>query len=294
MSPKGTRTRAIMNIEALRKKYHTEICRRILGLRNGVPNIADMGSHTSRSLASGLVKRLQYPLCKKPASGQTVGMLFAEITMGFLNDAFKLLHHLRPGKWTFSASQAGSGITSYDQYEHLAILDAALKKHRDLAAILGSEYIIRPDIVIGREPLTDPEINSGRDVMGRGEVSKLTSLRRQNYRDSRPILHATVSCKWTIRSDRSQNTRTEALNLIRNRKGKTPHIVSVTAEPMPTRLASLAMGTGDIDCVYPMSLPELSSSVDDSGNEDQRDMLDTLVSGKRLRDISDLPFDLIS
>jgi len=106
--------------------------------------------------------------------------------------------------------------------------------------------------------------------------------------------HASISCKWTIRSDRSQNTRTEALNLIRNRKGKTPHISCVTAEPMPTRLASLAMGTGDIDCVYHMALRELIASVKESGNEDQGDMLDTLVDGKRMRDISDLPFDLVS
>jgi len=63
---------------------------------------------------------------------------------------------------------------------------------------------------------------------------------------------------------------------------------------MPTRLASLAIGTGDIDCVYHMALPELISSVKESGNEDQLDMLNTLISGKRLRDISDLPFDLVS
>ncbi|MBN1975836.1 MAG: restriction endonuclease, partial [Anaerolineae bacterium] len=33
-----------------------------------------------------------------------------------------------------------------------------------------------------------------------------------------------MSCKWTIRSDRGQNPRTEVLNLIRNRKGHLPHI----------------------------------------------------------------------
>jgi len=35
-------------------------------------------------------------------------------------------------------------------------------------------------------------------------------------------------------------------------------------------------------------------SVKDSENEDQGDMLDTLINGKRLRDISDLPFDLVA
>ena len=44
----------------------------------------------------------------------------------------------------------------------------------------------------------------------------------------KPILHASVSAKYTMRSDRAQNSRTEALNLIRNRKGHLPHIVVVT------------------------------------------------------------------
>lgn len=283
-----------MNIEDLRKDYHKAICEAILGLRSGVPNLADVSSKTSKALAAGIVKRLSFPLCEEPPSGQTVGMVFAEITMKFLNEAFGMLGHLRPGEWTFSASQAASGIAAFDQYEHLAALDAALKVHKELAAVWGGDYIIRPDIVIGRKPLADSEINEAKDILGKGEISKLTPLRQVNYVNPRPILHATISCKWTIRSDRSQNTRTEALNLIRNRKGKTPHIVSVTAEPMPTRLASLAMGTGDIDCVYHMALPELVASVKESGSEDQWDMLDTLITGKRIRDISDLPFDLIS
>jgi len=34
---------------------------------------------------------------------------------------------------------------------------------------------------------------------------------------------------------------------------------------MPTRLVSLAIGASDIDCVYHMVLPELISSVKESG-----------------------------
>jgi hypothetical protein len=106
------------------------------------------------------------------------------------------------------------------------------------------------------------------------------------------ILHASISCKWTIRSDRSQNTRTEALNLIRNRKGHLPHIVAVTAEPLPTRIAALALGTGDMDCVYHFALNELQEAIKSIKNEDQMDMLKIMIDGRRLRDISDLPFDL--
>ena len=106
-------------------------------------------------------------------------------------------------------------------------------------------------------------------------------------------LHASISCKWTIRSDRSQNTRTEALNLIRHRKGKIPHIVAVTAEPLPMRIASLALGTGELDCVYHFALHELHEVCASlPGGEDQLEMLELLLQGNRLRDISDLPFDL--
>ena len=86
--------------------------------------------------------------------------------------------------------------------------------------------------------------------------------------------------------------RTEGLNLIRNRKGHTPHIVVVTAEPMPTRIASLAFGTGDIDCVYHFGLNELVDVAEKSGNEAVQEPLDAMIGGNRLRDIADLPLDL--
>ena len=113
-----------------------------------------------------------------------------------------------------------------------------------------------------------------------------------NRSSSTKILHASISCKWTIRSDRAQNTRTEALNLIRNRKGPLPHILVVTAEPTSHRLASLALGTGDLDCVYHFALPELLSTLEDLGYKDALEEVEMMVEGKRLRDISDLPFDL--
>ena len=75
---------------------------------------------------------------------------------------------------------------------------------------------------------------------------------------------------------------------MRNRKGSTPHIVVVIGEPLPARIASIALGTGDIDCVYHFALPELKASAQGS----DLDLLNVLVEGQRLRDISDLPFDL--
>lgn len=279
-----------MSIEKLRREYHQEICQRILFLgADNIPNFADKHSRPSVALAQGIVKRLDYPLHKTLPPGQTAGTAFEELTKNFLEKSFTLLQHLRPGNWQFSINK--TGITYFDQYEHLADLVTVLNQHKHLKATLG-DYLITPDIVIGRIPVSDQEINQQGLVIEKEELSRLTPLRSINSPTPKQILHASISCKWTIRSDRSQNARTEGLNLIRNRKGHTPHIAIVTAEPYPQRIASIALGTGDIDCVYHIALPELQEAAKEYDNAPVIEMLDTLVEGKRLRDVSDLPFDL--
>ena len=67
----------------------------------------------------------------------------------------------------------------------------------------------------------------------------------------------------------------------------------MTAEPLPMRIASLALGTGDLDCVYHIALDELKNVCGALPScEDQTEMLFTMIDGDRLRDISDLPLDL--
>jgi len=63
---------------------------------------------------------------------------------------------------------------------------------------------------------------------------------------------------------------------------------------MPSRLASLALGTGDIDCIYHIALNELQTVLESEDQEASRDLLDTLVDGNRVLDIADLPFDLLA
>ncbi len=228
----------------------------------------------------------------EPLPGQTIGNLFEQLTKEFLEASFGLLNHLRPGDWRYAIDQR---IADFDQYAHLATLNQIVADNKELASVFGGDYIIKPDIVIARAPVSEAEINQPPDVRIVGPerlLARHTPLRRVNVPPATLILHASISCKWTLRSDRSQNTRTEVLNLICNRKGPLPHIVAVTAEPLPTRLAVLALGTGDLDCVYHIALQELHQALIALANEDQLDMLTTLVEGRRLRDISDLPFDL--
>ena len=284
-----------MSIADLRRVYHSRICRESVRLKRdgetGYPNFADKGNKSSREIALGIVQLLGCAANYDSLSGQARGNRFEMITKDFLESAFGLLQHLRPGRWHYSIE---TPISGFDQYEHLGELERIVEQVSTLASSLGTDYIIKPDIVIGRWPVSDEEINREKTVVDTREtLAGLTPLREVNAeKKGRLILHASISCKWTLRSDRSQNARAEALNLIRNRKGNLPHILAVTAEPLPTRIASLALGTGDLDCVYHFALPELTEAIREIDNEDQMDMLSTLVEGRRLRDISDLPFDL--
>jgi hypothetical protein len=285
-----------MSINDLRKEYHQRICQEIVRVNHSgnkgeeYPNFADGSSRSSVQIAWHIVHQIGCSLSEGRIKEQTAGGLFEMITKGFVEKAFELLQHLRPGHWHYSTTQ--TAISGFDQYEHLASLDRIVQQDKDLSSALGRDYVVKPDIIVARNPVSDKEINRFTPVLETDDISGLTPLRERNCKGKHTILHASISCKWTIRSDRSQNTRTEALNLIRNRKGNLPHVVAVTAEPLPTRISALALGTGDLDCVYHFALHELRAAINESGNDDQLDMLNMMVEGRRLRDISDLPFDL--
>lgn len=211
-----------MTISNLRHEYHQQICQTIIRIRKDpknnreYPNFADGNSKASTAIALGVVQRLGYASNYQIIAEQHAGGLFQTITKDFLQEAFTLLLHLRPGNWEYRVNK--TSISGYDQYEHISHLKEVVENDSNLRSALGGDYVVAPDIVIGRIPVFDEEVNSIRNVINTSEnISTLTPFRAVNQKVIRPILHASISCKWTIRSDRSQNTRTEALNLIRNR-----------------------------------------------------------------------------
>ena len=275
-----------------RKKYHESLLKYgVLTINEkGIPSNADSASKLSITIARGIADQLMVETHDK-AVGQTSGAKFEQINMEFLKSTFPKLQNLRPGKWHIEklGNRSGTKTSSFAQYEHLEYLSKITEDNPELATCIGNNYIVAPDIVIYRELEADEEINK-MQLLVNDTVCKMSDIRASN--GGRPILHASISAKWTMRSDRAQNSRTEALGLIRNRKGHLPHIVVVTGEPMPGRLASLALGTGDIDCMYHFALYELIKAVEKSGAEDSIEMLHLLIEGKRIKDISDLPLDL--
>ncbi len=275
-----------------RLAYHASLLTNVLGVNSeGIPSNADKHSKSSVRIALGIAQLLKSEVTSDRLAGQTSGWLFEDACAEFVESTFHRLGHLRPGRWNVHrvSGRDRLEIAKYEQYSHLIALDMATRNNPDLAAALGSDYTITPDIVVVRETETDAVINMPKTLVD-STVATFASLRQQN--GGAPLLHASISCKWTIRSDRAQNSRSEALNLIRNRKGRLPHVAVITAEPLPSRIASIALGTGDIDCVYHFALHELKQTLEGLGLEDALEILNIMVNGKRLKDISDLPLDL--
>lgn len=224
-----------------------------LGWRNDVPNIADRDNQPSVRIAESLLEALGVPTGQEGPPGG--GRLLEE---GVEAELQRQLPEQVPDRdWSIDRHRS---ITDFAQYEHLARLQALIEQDesRTLSAEIGREYIIKPDVTVA--------IGSGGSV----------------------LLHAAVSCKWTIRSDRVQNIRHEAVILTRHRRGRQPHIVAVTLEPLPSRLAAIARGTGEIDGVYHMALNELHAAVEGAAPGSQLDTLDELIGQRRLFDFGDL------
>lgn len=169
------------------------------------------------------------------------------------------LPRLAPGRtWSVRRHRL---VSEFVQYAHLARLQHLIDSDqtRTLRSEIGSDYLVDPDVTVG---LSVPI----------GEV-----------------LHASVSCKWTIRSDRVQNIRHEAVILTRHRRARQPHIAAVTAEPLATRIAAIARGTGEVDGVYHVALPALVAATRSEGSPEQNEVLDELVGQNRLFDLGQLP-----
>lgn len=296
----------VLILEA-RKRFHQKLIESGIWVVdvNGVPSNADVGDskkakigkyNTSTLIAQKMATIVGVPqVTSEKKKGTSAGVKVEDLIAEFIDETFPKLQHLRPGHWTILSlgNHASMKTSSFAQYEHLEYLTELAKANSKLMTVLGNDYVVAPDIVVYRDLYEDDEINADRLYIN-DNICQQATLRKKY--GGKPILHASVSSKWTMRSDRAQNSRTEALNLIRNRKGNLPHIMVVTNEPLPSRIASLALGTGDIDCLYHCALYELMEAAKEYSDETNRsevyETLENLVEGKRLKDISDLPLDL--
>jgi hypothetical protein len=165
----------------------------------------------------------------------------ATLERGLETDLRDALTAAEPGRgWYVTRTDEAQ---EFAQFAHMQKLDellendqvkSALSDFPEFHALLGRDYKVKSDVMIG---LPNPD------------------------GAPRHVLHAAVSSKLTLRSDRAQNIRTEFGVLVRNRHGRLPHLVVVTAEPLPSRLVSLTRGTGEIDANYHLLFEAMDEAI---------------------------------
>lgn len=145
-----------------RKGFHAALLGHILRMDGGgVWSNADRASRPSREIASGIARKLGEGSVGARLAGQMSGRGFEEVCKEFIEEVWGRLSHLRPGAWR--VERTGSlAIAAYDQYSHLRELEELSKTNEQLAAALGGGYLIKPDIVMAREPEYERGIESGR------------------------------------------------------------------------------------------------------------------------------------
>ena len=217
-----------------------------------VPNNADIDNRESLQLSAVILESLSAHAGQAlPLPPPSPGALLEEAVRIDLARELEARDNSR--HWT---ARRGAPVTDYSQYVHLLHLNQLVVDNPTLSVTIGQDYLIRPDVLIGLEDV--PTVNG------------------------LPLLHAAVSCKWTIRSDRVQNIRHENNQMVRHRRGRQPHLVAVTAEPLPSRLAAIARGTGEVDAVYHVAYDELHAAVQASNNTGQQSAWEEITGQGRL------------
>jgi len=285
---------SVATLAVLRSQYQEMLCRELLACcpKSDVPNMVDEADSARADIGRRISRLLGLPLANALAPRQFIDHQFAELTEEFVRRALSAMEHLMPGSWIVSGKGVSPGTDLFGVSRDLMGLQAVLARSSQLRDALGACGVITPDIIIARRPEPDELINAAGEILSERDerIARWAPLRERNQQ--KPILHAVISCKWTMRGGRAPNARTEVLNLLRNRQGNGLRTMVVTAEPSPVHLVSIAVGADDVDCAYHVALPELVRAFAEAGNEAYIEQLRELVDGRRLRDISDLPLDL--
>lgn len=254
-----------------------ERCQKLFG-HKVAPNIADIGGAGSLRIAGAVYEALGIPPTKLAEELQdenkgrkaSAGIALERKVASDLEELLPRLdgqddeaRNKRTRIWKVTRT---GNVSDYAQFRHLETLQKLADQNPAFRTALVRDYQVKLDVRVGVE-------RDGQEF---------------------PFLHAAVSCKWSMRSDRVQNVRHEFATLVRNRRGRTPHLVLVTAEPLPTRLVSIARGTGEIDAVYHLLFDELQQVLPECGaGSDQLEAWHDMVEQQRVKPYHELASDLV-
>ncbi|MFG2997057.1 NgoMIV family type II restriction endonuclease [Streptomyces sp. NPDC048340] len=281
----------------------------LCGYREGRPNTSDKGDQGSVALGKLFFEAIGIK-SDAPAPTEAVGnlmtqMMSTDLAQYFDSNAshlrveperpftsFEQFSHLKAAAelrrdLTIDVARAVDDLRAFSSrstiedhlrqelQEHLDQIESEVQsaeaKRRDLLDLLGEESLLKLDITVSRATL-GPSVAP----------------------DSRHLV-AGFSLKWTLRTDRAQDCRSQGAKMASLRRGRMPHFATVTIEPRPAMLALLGRGSGDLDCVYHLHLPALQLALDEycSGSAStprlkMRDTFRRLCDQRRLRDYDEL------
>nr|WP_198526269.1 NgoMIV family type II restriction endonuclease [Cellulosimicrobium sp. MM] len=272
--------------------------------KNGKPNTSDASDELSVEVGEALFDVLG--VSRLPTAGENdepTGRVLADAVSADLSQRFPIDDggiEVRPERKLFD----------FEQYRHVgAIRDVkpGRSKEFNVAWRKLTRYVrkqpIRPVDVRRVEEMIDAVESSvdAADAILRklldelGEESLLgldLTVARQGTLDRLPRLEVGLSLKWSLRTDRAQDCRSQGAKMSALRRGRMPHFAVVTMEPRPYMLNLLGGGSGDVDCVYHLDLPALTAAVDDvyttPARMRGRDQFHRLVDQRRIRDYDDL------
>src|SRR5262249_46279617 len=144
------------------RSFHAALLERVLRAdKDGIPSNADGANPTSVAIANRILRLLGAETTGARLAGQMSGDRFEAIGCRFVDKTFSHLSHLRPGEWTIQQIKGRdrAAIARFEQYAHLVALAKAASKDPELAAALGNDYTITPDVVVIRETEPDAKIN---------------------------------------------------------------------------------------------------------------------------------------
>jgi len=288
-----------------------ELC----GYRDGRPNTSDKGDPGSIALGKVFFEAMEIPTDATPPDlrpeRKTVGNLMATLMS---SDLKSTLNEKAP----HLAVQPEQPFTSFEQFNHL---NAARELRGDMAKEVERAVgdLQKYSAKAGLDEEMRSRLNSHLDKI-RDEIQSAEARRREllnllgeesllglditvsrdfpnPFDATKPLRHliAGLSLKWTLRTDRAQDCRSQGAKMAALRRGRMPHFAAVTMEPRPSMLALLGRGSGDVDCVYHLHLPALSDAIEDycSGTKHKarlaiRDNFRRLRDQRRLRDYDEL------
>lgn len=269
---------------------------------NGKPNTSDASEKLSVEIGEALFDVLGVSHVRTGEKDEPTGSQLAKAVTA------DLLHRFAPARAAEISSERK--LFEFEQYRHVGVirtvkpgrtkefnaawkrLTTHVRKRKTGADLRRVDAMI--EAVERSVDASDAALRKLLDELGDESLLGLDlTVSRRGLPARLPTLELGLSLKWSLRTDRAQDCRSQGAKMSALRRGRMPHFAVVTMEPRPYMLNLLGGGSGDVDCVYHLDLPALTEAVDTvyvktTQRRRGRDQFHRLVEQRRIRDYDNL------